>query len=121
MKTRVRTTAATATLIKQHETVGLPIEEPAMPGLTAGAWPAVHHDGRFAFGVAAYLPVDVITSGDFQHSLCIGNTRHDRYICSGAPIPSTSRPDASTRAVRALRTRREARTAGSEFSTGQAS
>ena len=117
----MRTTSAAAALVEKHDVVGARIEQLPVPGLTARTGSAVHDERGLAPGVATQLPIDALPAADFQHSLCVWSILHDRYICSGAPIPSRSRPHASTRAVKALRTNRDDLTAGSAFSTGQAS
>jgi hypothetical protein len=53
-------------LIEQDDAVGRGIVKPAHCRIGTGTWAAMHHDDRLAFGVAAFLEIDLMQLGNHQ-------------------------------------------------------
>jgi len=58
--------AARSALVEEHDAVAGGIEEAAVPGLAAGARPAVQKDHGQPVRVAAGLPVQAVTVADIE-------------------------------------------------------
>src|SRR6266581_3735522 len=69
--TRMRRTAATASLIKQYDPVGAGIEEATYSGRTPRAGTAVEDDSVFVVRIAAGLPVHKVPVADIEHAMVV--------------------------------------------------
>jgi hypothetical protein len=77
LETRMRPAAAAAALVEEDDAIACGIEEPARACVAAGARATVQENRRLARGIAAFLPIELVTVADRQMTLA---ARLDRRI-----------------------------------------
>jgi hypothetical protein len=69
LETRMGPAAAAATLVEEDDAIARGVEKPARARVAARTGTAVQENRRLARGIAAFLPVDLVTVADGQMTL----------------------------------------------------
>src|SRR5215212_5972788 len=87
-----RKAPSAATLVEQHDPVGIRVKIAPPPGAAPAAWPAVQHHRRLANRIAALLPVDLVSVADGEHPTLVrfnGRVQCHRLISPESKCAST--------------------------------